>query len=499
MRRRATASKAIDDSQPFSNGRFEPSPASPRLRTEPNPADRVGNVRRPEMSEEGVGGPEPVSAQPETQRPTMTDLGSASEATSDDDEERGDQTSTSEDDSDEDSDSDDSDDEPGTSACRGALARKCGDPNLAPDGCPPGAVVPAVGGFAPHQQATNVATYGNITVKDSSGIHFGNKTIYHGPVIIEQHVYGSKSVKQIDDSLQLKIGGGPLAITDGSEVGEQKRTGLQLGSGSFRIGPSSTTVSKSGSGFLWRHLLGGRPGSSTWVAWAALCLGCVTVLAVILMVTFLSGAARKTATTATADQDTADIEADELSNGYKVPPKQQNRTVLSRRKLVVVPRREWVAQPPKSTTLLKHPVEYVVISHTATESCTTQAECTYIVRYQQVFHVESKKWMDIAYNFMVAGDGQAYEGRGWDVVGAHTAAGFNSISIGISFVGTFESVMPPPVQIRACKLLIEEGVKMGKISPNYKLIGDRQVSPTKSPGDALFEEMKTWEHWTSVV
>lgn len=32
----------------------------------------------------------------------------------------------------------------------------------------------------------------------------------------------------------------------------------------------------------------------------------------------------------------------------------------------------------------------------------------------QTFHIESRGWGDIAYNFLVGGDGSIYVGRGWD-------------------------------------------------------------------------------------
>lgn len=62
----------------------------------------------------------------------------------------------------------------------------------------------------------------------------------------------------------------------------------------------------------------------------------------------------------------------------------------------------------------------MIIAHTATENCTSQAECTFRVRLIQTFHIESKNFSDIGYNFLVGGDGSAYEGRGWNKQGAHT-------------------------------------------------------------------------------
>ena len=95
---------------------------------------------------------------------------------------------------------------------------------------------------------------------------------------------------------------------------------------------------------------------------------------------------------------------------------------------------------------------------------------------------------------MVGGDGNVYEGRGWDGVGAFVY-GYNNVSIGISFIGTFISELPPPKQTAAGKALIAEGVRLGKISKDYKLFAHRQLSPTESPGLAFYENIKTWPHW----
>ena len=103
---------------------------------------------------------------------------------------------------------------------------------------------------------------------------------------------------------------------------------------------------------------------------------------------------------------------------------------------------------------MHNPVPYVIISHTASESSSTQAEMTYIVRLIQGFHIESRKFSDIGYNFLVGNDGNVYEGRGWNRVGAHTY-GYNRRAIGISFVGCFMNMLPEKVAIEACKLLIQ--------------------------------------------
>ncbi|XP_032686582.1 peptidoglycan recognition protein-like, partial [Odontomachus brunneus] len=159
-----------------------------------------------------------------------------------------------------------------------------------------------------------------------------------------------------------------------------------------------------------------------------------------------------------------------------------------------VERNEWVAQLPSMPLMkLKLPVPYVIISHTATDFCTTQSECTFRVRLAQTYHIEMRNWSDIDYNFLVGGDGLAYVGRSWDYVGAHSF-GYNNRSIGISFIGTFHNVKPPKVQLYAAQKIIEIGVETGKIAPDYKLLGHRQVSNTSSPGETLYDILKSWPH-----
>lgn len=93
-----------------------------------------------------------------------------------------------------------------------------------------------------------------------------------------------------------------------------------------------------------------------------------------------------------------------------------------------VTRDEWIAQPPNNPlTLLELPSTRVIIAHTATDGCNTQAQCTFRVRFIQTFHIESRNWDDIGYNFLIGGDGAVYEGRGWLQQGAHTLSKFRRL------------------------------------------------------------------------
>ena len=44
-------------------------------------------------------------------------------------------------------------------------------------------------------------------------------------------------------------------------------------------------------------------------------------------------------------------------------------------------------------------------------------------------------------SFLIGGDGNLYEGRGWNVLGAHTQ-GYNSRGYGVCFLGSYTFVIP---------------------------------------------------------
>ena len=109
--------------------------------------------------------------------------------------------------------------------------------------------------------------------------------------------------------------------------------------------------------------------------------------------------------------------------------------------------------------------------------------------------MNSLGWDDIGYNFLISSDGRVYVGRGWDAVGAHTK-GNNFDSVGISFIGTYMKVQPTEAQLKACLELLDEGLRLQKLSDDYRVYGARQFSATESPGDMLYKQIKKWKRWS---
>ncbi|KAJ8972445.1 hypothetical protein NQ314_000178 [Rhamnusium bicolor] len=165
---------------------------------------------------------------------------------------------------------------------------------------------------------------------------------------------------------------------------------------------------------------------------------------------------------------------------------------------VIVPRSGWNARPPKGIDEMINPVPYVVIHHSHfPAACNTGEECIEAMQWMQKYHQDNHTWLDIGYHFAVGSDGRAYEGRGWSRVGAH-APHYNNISIGICVIGDWTELLPPEEQLNAIHQLIAMGVREGKIQRDYKLVGHKQVREgTVCPGDRLYEEIKTWPHYST--
>ncbi|GFS90433.1 peptidoglycan-recognition protein 1 [Trichonephila clavipes] len=124
----------------------------------------------------------------------------------------------------------------------------------------------------------------------------------------------------------------------------------------------------------------------------------------------------------------------------------------------IVSREEWRARPPVRFRAMKLPLNHVIIQHTATTFCKTKPQCIRDIQFIQDYHLDYKGWGDIAYNFLIGGDGRVYEGVGWKNQGSHSI-NFNSVSLGIAFIGDYTNVAPGQKSLNSTLNLIKCGVK----------------------------------------
>jgi N-acetylmuramoyl-L-alanine amidase len=160
----------------------------------------------------------------------------------------------------------------------------------------------------------------------------------------------------------------------------------------------------------------------------------------------------------------------------------------------IVSRAEWGARNPTSTTAITRPVPRYFVHHSAGATCTTEAQCKTTVKGIQDLHMNSNGWADIGYNFLVGQDGNAYEGRGWDRVGAHSP-NYNSVAYGVCVMGTFTSSNPNAAAQNVVQQLISCGISLGKLSSNYSLHGHRDGTCTECPGNTFYATIRTWPRY----
>lgn len=156
----------------------------------------------------------------------------------------------------------------------------------------------------------------------------------------------------------------------------------------------------------------------------------------------------------------------------------------------IVSRAGWGARAAKQWRSISVPLSKVVIHHTETPSCYSKASCAARVRSMQNYHMNTRKWWDIGYHFIVGEDGRVYEGRGWYNEGGH-ATNWNSISYGIAIIGNFQYRLPNTAALNAVKALIA-CAQPRYLRTWYSLYGHRDTKSTSCPGNRLYSEIKTW-------
>ncbi|MGW5653031.1 peptidoglycan recognition protein family protein [Streptomyces humi] len=114
-------------------------------------------------------------------------------------------------------------------------------------------------------------------------------------------------------------------------------------------------------------------------------------------------------------------------------------------------------------------VKAAFVHHTDSGNGYKCSQAASVIRSIYRYHVVSMGWRDIGYNFLVDKCGTIYEGRAGGVAkavkGAHTL-GFNSNSMGIAVIGSFDSHKPPAAAVTAVARLT--AWKLGLFGANPK-------------------------------
>jgi len=146
------------------------------------------------------------------------------------------------------------------------------------------------------------------------------------------------------------------------------------------------------------------------------------------------------------------------------------------------------------------------VHHTVNANDYTAAEVPGIIRSIYAYHVRSRGWRDIGYNFLIDKFGRIWEGRygGVDrpVVGAHTE-NYNDYGFGVSAIGNFETAKPTSALLQAEGALFAWKLSLHGVSaaatnvaigPKVfasSIMGHRDTKATACPGKYLYAKIPT--------
>lgn len=148
----------------------------------------------------------------------------------------------------------------------------------------------------------------------------------------------------------------------------------------------------------------------------------------------------------------------------------------------VFSRSDWNAVPPRKVVPLDpRRVDKFIVHHT-TGDHRKQEDSSRWVRNIQNYHINGKKWNDIAYNFLVDKNGSIYVGRGWQAIGGHTY-GQNSTSVGVAFLGDGRVELPDPAKKAIAHLYAQARGLFGELTPSCH----NDWSQTQCPGSAVID------------
>jgi uncharacterized protein with LGFP repeats len=116
-------------------------------------------------------------------------------------------------------------------------------------------------------------------------------------------------------------------------------------------------------------------------------------------------------------------------------------------------------------------VRAAFVHHTASGNNYRCSQVPSLIRSIYRYHVRSMGWRDIGYNFLIDKCGKIYEGRAGGVarpvLGAHTL-GFNSNSMGIAVLGSYDTKKPSKAAVKAVARLTAWKLGLYRVNPRGK-------------------------------
>ncbi len=172
---------------------------------------------------------------------------------------------------------------------------------------------------------------------------------------------------------------------------------------------------------------------------------------------------------------------------------------------VIYSRKQWGADESirGKSSLHYGDVHAGFVHHTVNANNYTRREVPGILRSIYAYHVKSRGWSDIGYNYLIDRFGRIWEGRygGVDrpVVGAHTL-GYNDDSFGASAIGNYQIARPSAAMIQAYATLFAWKLSLHGVTASsthqwvtkrwfQAINGHRDAAATLCPGQYLYNKL----------
>jgi hypothetical protein len=152
----------------------------------------------------------------------------------------------------------------------------------------------------------------------------------------------------------------------------------------------------------------------------------------------------------------------------------------------ILPRSAWGARAPtcQSTT---NPYR-MVVHHTASptnDSMTPEQR----LRQTQAYHMDTRGYCDIAYNFLMSRDARVWEGRGDGILGGHTL-NQNGGNMALCIIGTYTTdTLTPQQECAAAGWMAWQSSLHGITLNRTNIKGHREWGSTECPGQKVFDRL----------
>jgi hypothetical protein len=154
-----------------------------------------------------------------------------------------------------------------------------------------------------------------------------------------------------------------------------------------------------------------------------------------------------------------------------------------------VSRREWGARPPRSRSSLSSPRGVTIHWEGPRMGPFPHSSCASKVRGIQNFHMDSRRWSDVAYTAIVCPHGYVYECRG---VGVRTAANGTSAGNASWYAVCALAGRGDPATPELLRGLSDAIEWLRRSGAGNAVNGHRDHKATECPGDRLYQWARTY-------